>query len=137
MIMLLIYVDDIIATGNNNAKIEQFISNLSSTFAFKDLGNLNFFLGIEVIRNNDTLVLSQSKYIKDMLAKFDLKQCNGTDTPPATTEKLSKNMGEDFTNAIQYRKAIRGLQYAVLTRPKIAYAVNKLSQFMANPLQHH
>ena len=58
MIMLLIYVDDIIVTGNNNAEIEQLISNLSSTFALKDLGNLNFFLGIEVIRNDDTLMLS-------------------------------------------------------------------------------
>ena len=46
-------------------------------------------------------------------------------------------MGEDFTDATQYRKAIGGLQYAVLTRPEIAYAVNKLSQFMANPLQPH
>ncbi|KAH9726481.1 retrovirus-related pol polyprotein from transposon RE2 [Citrus sinensis] len=108
-----------------------------STFALKDLGNPNFFLGIEVIRNDATLVLSQSKYIKDMLAKFDLKQCNGTDTPLATTEKLSKNMGEDFTNATQYKKAIGGLQYAVLTRPEIAYVVNKPSQFMANSLQPH
>ncbi|KAH9714583.1 hypothetical protein KPL71_020707 [Citrus sinensis] len=137
MILLLIYVDDIIVTGNNNAEIEQLISNLSSTFALKDLGNLNFFLGIEVIRNDETLVLSQSKYIKDLLAKFDLRDCKGTDTPLATTEKLSKNMGEVITDATQYRKAIGGLQYAVLTRPEIAYAVNKLSQFMANPLQPH
>ncbi|KAH9750608.1 retrovirus-related pol polyprotein from transposon RE1 [Citrus sinensis] len=137
MILLLIYVDDIIVTRNNNAEIEQLISNLSSTFALKDLGNLNFFLGIEVIRNDETLVLSQSKYIKDLLAKFDLRDCKGTDTPLATTEKLSKNMGEVITDATQYRKAIGGLQYAVLTRPEIAYAVNKLSQFMANPLQPH
>ena len=71
--------------------------------------------------------MSQSKYIKDLLSKFDLKKCNGADTPLATTEKLSKNMGEDFTDATQYIKAIGGLQYAV----------NKLSQFMANPLQPH
>ena len=58
MIILLIYVDDIIVTGNSNAEIEQLISNLSSTFALKDLRNLNFFLGIEVIRNDDTLMLS-------------------------------------------------------------------------------
>ncbi|KAH9726484.1 retrovirus-related pol polyprotein from transposon RE2 [Citrus sinensis] len=132
-----VYMPQPEVTGNNNVEIEQLISNLSSTFALKDLGNPNFFLGIEVIRNDATLVLSQSKYIKDMLAKFDLKQCNGTDTPLATTEKLSKNMGEDFTNATQYKKAIGGLQYAVLTRPEIAYVVNKPSQFMANSLQPH
>lgn len=90
---------------------------------------LNLFLGIEVIRSKDTLVLAQTKYIKDLLAKFDLKNCNGVYSPLATPKKLSKSSGEVLTDSTQYRRAIRGLQYAVLTRPKIAYVVNKLSQF--------
>ena len=132
--LLLIYVDDIIVTGSNNAEIEKLISSLGNTFALKDLGELNFFLGIKIIRNNDTLILSQRKYIKDLLAKFDLKDCKGADTQLATTEKLSKNIGNVFHEPTKYRRAIGRLQYAVITRPEIAYAVNKLSQFMANPL---
>ncbi|KAH9658913.1 hypothetical protein KPL70_023664 [Citrus sinensis] len=111
VVILLIYVDDIIVTGSNNIEIEQLVQDLSSTFALKDLGQLNFFLGIE--------------------------NCNGADTPLATTDKLSKFMGSKYSNPTQYRSAIGGLQYDVLTRPKIAYAVNKLSQFMASPLQPH
>ena len=99
------------------------------------MGQLNFFLGIKVTRNKDTLVLSWSKYLNEILTKFDLKNCNGLDTPLATTEKLTKHVGEKCADSTQYRKVIGGLQYAVLTRPEIAYAVNKLSQFMANPLQ--
>lgn len=93
MVILLIYVDDIIVTGSNNIEIEQIVQDLGSIFALKDLGQLNFFLGIEVTRNENTLVLSQTKYLKELLAKFDLQNCNGADTPLATTNKLSKFMG--------------------------------------------
>ena len=72
-----------------------------------------------------------------MLTKFDMKNCNGLDTLLATTEKLSKYVGEKCADSTQYRRAIGGLQYVVLTRLEIAYAVNKLCQFMANPLQPH
>lgn len=120
LIILLVYVDDIIVTGSNNVEIEQLICNLGNAFALKDLGQLNFFLGIEVTRNEDTLFLSQSKYLKELLTKFDLKNCNGSDTSLATTEKLSKNMGEKHADSTQYRRAIGGLQYVVLTRPEIA-----------------
>ena len=135
LIILLIYVDDIIVTGS--VEIEQLIYNMGNTFALKDLGQLNFFLGIEVTRNEKTLVLSQTKYLKELLTKFDLKNYNGLDTPLATTEKLSKYVEEKCADSTQYRRAIGGLQYIVLTRPEIAYAVNKLIQFMVNPLQPH
>ena len=134
---MLVYVDDIIVTGNNHVEIEQLIYNLGNAFALKDLGQLNFFLGIEVTRNVDTLVLTQSEYLKELLTKFDLKNCNGLDTLLATTEKLSKYVGEKCADSTQDIRAIGGLQFAVLTRPGIAYAVNKLSQFMSNPLQPH
>ncbi|KAH9687883.1 Integrase catalytic domain-containing protein [Citrus sinensis] len=91
-------------------------------------GTLNKYkASIEVTRNEKTLVLSQTKYLKELLIKFDLKNCNGLDTPLATTEKLSKYVGEKCADSTQYRRAIGGLQYVVLTRPKIAYAVNKLT----------
>ena len=110
VIILLIYVDDTIVTGSNNVEIEQIIQDLGSTFALKDLGQLNFFLDIDVTRNENTLVLSQTKYLKELLAKFDLQNCNGADTPFATTDKLSKLMGTKYSDPTQYRRAIGGLQ---------------------------
>lgn len=100
--LLLIYIDDIIVTGSNNAEIEKLISNLGNTFALKDLEELNFFLGIKVIRNNDTLILSRRKYIKYLLAKFDLKDCKRADTQLATTEQLSKNIRNVFHDPTKY-----------------------------------
>ena len=137
VVILLIYVDDIIVIGNNNIEIEQLVQDLGCTFALQNLGQLNLFLGIEVTRNENTLMLSQTKYLKELLAKFDLQNCNGADTPLATTDKLNKFVGTKYSNPTQYRRAIGGLQYVVLTRPEIAYAVNKVSQFMASPMQPH
>lgn len=80
----MMYVDDIIVTKSNNFEIEKLIYNLGNISTLKDLGKLNFFLDIQVIRNKDTLILSQTKYIEDFLVKFDLKNCNGTNTPLVT-----------------------------------------------------
>lgn len=84
LIIVMMYVDDIIVTESNNFEIEKFIYNLGNISTLKNLGKPDFFLGIQVIRNKDTLILSQTKYIEDFLVKFDLKNCNGTDTPLVT-----------------------------------------------------
>ena len=59
----------IIITGSSNKDVEKVIVKLSKTFALKDLGNLNFLLGIQVSRNQDTILLSQTKYVQDLLIK--------------------------------------------------------------------
>ena len=69
IIIMLIYVDDIIIIGNSNKDVEKVIVKLSKTFALKDLGNLNFLLGIQVTKNQDTILLSQTKYVQDLLIK--------------------------------------------------------------------
>lgn len=66
---MLIYVDDIIITGNNSKGIEEVIEKLNEAFALTDLGNLNYFLGIQVTRSQDIIMLSQARYIQDLLAK--------------------------------------------------------------------
>ena len=68
MVIMLVYVDDIIITGNNFTFLKHLISKLNSTFALKDLGPLSYFLGLEVVQYAHGLHLSQSKYIKDILA---------------------------------------------------------------------
>ena len=69
IIIILIYVDDIIITESSNKDVEEVVMKLSKTFALKDLGNLNFFLRIQVARNQDIILLSQTKYVQDLLAK--------------------------------------------------------------------
>ena len=115
---MLIYVDDIIITGNNSSSIEELNSNLNKAFALKDLGELNFFMGIQVNRNQNTILLSQTKYVQDLLAKTEMSNCKGIESPFSTTKKLKKNEGETFHDPTLYRSVIGSLQYAILTRPE-------------------
>ncbi|KAH9667020.1 retrovirus-related pol polyprotein from transposon RE1 [Citrus sinensis] len=137
IVIMLIYVDDIIITGSDSQGIEEVIKDLNTSFALKDLGNLNFFLGIQVQRSQNSLLLSQVKYIQDLLTKTEMTDCKGIETPFSTSEKLKKGVGNKFHDPTLYRSVIGSLQYAVLTMPELAFSVNKLSQFMSDPRQPH
>ncbi|KAH9693065.1 retrovirus-related pol polyprotein from transposon RE1 [Citrus sinensis] len=137
MVIILVYVDDIIVTGSDNKGIEGVIGKLSEAFALKDLGNLSYFLGIQVIRNQNSILLSQAKYVQDLLTKTEMESCKGIESPFSTSEKLKKGEGAKLDNPSFYRSVIGSLQYAVLTRPELAYSVNKLSQYMSDPRQPH
>ncbi|KAH9696050.1 retrovirus-related pol polyprotein from transposon RE1 [Citrus sinensis] len=137
IIIMLIYVDDMIITGSNCQDVEEVVVKLSKTFALKDIGDLNFFLGIQVARTHDTIQLSQTKYIQDLLTKIEMTGCKEIETPFSTSKKLKRNEGARFHDPTLYRSVIGSLQYAVLTRPELAFSVNKLSQYMFDPRQPH
>ncbi|KAH9793982.1 hypothetical protein KPL71_004732 [Citrus sinensis] len=137
VILVLVYVDDIILTGSNPQLIQQVIQHMHHTFALKDLGDLNYFLGIEVVKSATGLYLSQAKYIADILAKHDMVYSSPVSTPMFTSQYLTKDSGDIIRNVSQYRSIVGALQYVTLTRPDIAYSVNKLSQFLSNPRTSH
>ncbi|KAL5553080.1 hypothetical protein UlMin_040481 [Ulmus minor] len=135
--MVLIYVDDIIVTGNDSKNLNQFISKLNKSFALKDLGDLHYFLGIEVYRDETGIYLTQTKYIEDLLKKRNLEHLKHCPTPMAVGKPISKSDGEPMSNPFVYRSAVGALQYLTNTRPYIAFAVNKLIQFMHEPFNVH
>ena len=137
VIYLLVYVDDLIITGNNQQVINNFVHQLSKRFSLKELGVLNFFLGIEVIHTASGLFLSQHQYIRDILDKFNMINAKETTTPMASNTQLKLHDGTGPTNATTYRQLIGSLQYLSLTRPDVAFAINKLSQFMHAPSELH
>ncbi|KAG8479763.1 hypothetical protein CXB51_029589 [Gossypium anomalum] len=137
LMYVLIYVDDIIITGNNNQAIDQFVRQLDATFSLKDLGRLSYFLGIEVQYTTTGLFLNQRKYILDLLRRASMEGSKATPTPMTTTCQLSVNEGQPVADAHVYRSIVGALQYVVITRPDIAFAVNKVCQFMHNPLDIH
>lgn len=136
-VYVLIYVDDILVTGNEPNVIDQFVANLNDEFALKDLGELSYFLGIEVHRDDTGFHLSQKKYILDLLDRLDMMHIKPCHTPAVTGKYLSANKGEPLPNPTTYRSAIGGLQYLTNTRPDISYIVNKLSQFLQFPTTIH
>ncbi|KAG8490495.1 hypothetical protein CXB51_013610 [Gossypium anomalum] len=128
---VLVYVDDIVITGNSSEEISCFVQKLHNKFTLKDMGELHYFLGIEVSRSSSgSLHLSQRKYIRELLARSSMSNAKGVHTPMVSSSMLSKNEGEPLADPTEYRSLAGALQYVVLTRPDIAYAVNRVCQFM-------
>jgi hypothetical protein len=130
-------VDDIIITSSSAPAIDTLLSNLKTDFAVKHLGPLNFFLGIEVIPTADGVILSQQRYIKDILSRTKMIEAKLVSTPMTSSTNLSAYEGEPFFDHTLFCSTVGALQYLSITRPDIAFVVNKLSQFMHKPTQPH
>ncbi|CAH9077043.1 unnamed protein product [Cuscuta europaea] len=137
IIYLLLYVDDIIITGNSESIVTQFISIISKHFAMMDLGNLHYFLGLEAVRSPKGLFLSQHKYVPDLITSFHLHTAKPIRTPLASRTTLSFSDGELVADFTEYRSMVGVLQYLTLTKPDITYAVHLVSQFMHAPRTTH
>ena len=112
---------------------------MQAEFALKDLGDLHFFLGTEVKRGRDGLILTQERYAMDILKRSGMQLCKPVDTPLSPSEKLSivsgNKLGAD--DSTKYRSMVGALQYLTLTRPDIAFTVKKVCQFLHAPTTVH
>ncbi|XP_026437144.1 uncharacterized protein LOC113335251 [Papaver somniferum] len=139
VVVILLYVDDIVLTGNNSSFIASLISKLSEIFAMKDLGELHYFLGIEanLTTSPDSAILTQTRYTLDILTKTNMLDSKPCSTPVTTDKRASALDGVFLSDPLQYRSLVGALQYFTLTRPDITYAVNYVSQFMQAPRDTH
>ncbi|GJX27479.1 ribonuclease H-like domain-containing protein [Tanacetum coccineum] len=139
-VALLVYVNDIVVTGNDLSEIESFLSFLSLKFMIKDLGELKYFLRIEVSKNKNGICLSQRKYCLELLSEYGLLACKPVVTPLQQNTILSFEETENdkfLPSMTEYQKLVGKLIYLFVTRPDIAYDVHCLSQHMHAPLQSH
>lgn len=88
IVYLLLYVDDIIITGNHPAFVVEIIKQLGNSFALKDLGTLNYFLGLPIKYTTNCIFVHQSKYAKDLLSKFHMLDCKPCSNPCATYQSF-------------------------------------------------
>lgn len=137
LLYMLVYVDDIILTGNNNKAIDHIVHSLSRSFAVKDMGPLSYFLGIEVARRESDIILSQRKYINELLVRANLSHATPVPSPCTTNANLSLGDSAPFHDPVKYRQMVGALQYVTLSRPDITFAVNKVCQFMHSPTTNH
>lgn len=137
LVICLIYVDDILLTGNDSVFIKSIISQLSSSFPVKDLGPLHFFLGLEVKRDKSRLFLSQSKYALDLLKRTNMVGAKPCHSPACPSTKLVPGDGDFLENPTEFRSLVGGLQYLTWTRPEISFAVNQVCQHMQRPTTAH
>jgi hypothetical protein len=136
---LLVYVDDNIVTISSPTTIDALLKDLRSEFALKDLGSLHYFLGIEVMKKGNGIVLSQEKCASDLLDKVGMEKCKSVATPLSTSEKMSIEVGTRLgeKDSTRYRSVVGALQYLTLTRPGLSFLVNKVCQFLHAPTTAH
>lgn len=137
ILYLLVYVDDIIVTGSDSSAVASVLSSLAERFSIKDPTDLHYFLGIEATRTKQGLHLMQRKYVMDLLTRTNMVDAKPVATPLPTTPKLTLHGGTKLDDATEYRSIVGSLQYLAFTRPDIAFAVNRLSQFMHQPTTDH
>jgi len=127
-IFVLVYVDDIIVASSSQDATKALLKDLQGEFALKDLGDLHYFLGIEVKKVPDGLLLSQGRYAVDILTRSGMDKAKAVDTPLSVSEKLSVTDGAklETEDATRYRSLVGALQYLTLTRSDISFSVNKV-----------
>ncbi|XP_019155248.1 PREDICTED: uncharacterized protein LOC109152129 [Ipomoea nil] len=135
-VFLLVYVDDIIMMGSDAALVESLLRRLASAFKIRDLGTPGFFLGIETVSTSGGMILSQHRYMVDLLHRSGMTDCKPLTTPASITQAVTPSE-QPFENPTQYRRNVGALQYLTITRPDLAYAVNRLCQFMHSPTDDH
>jgi hypothetical protein len=137
ILIVALYVDDLIFTGNNLKMIEDFRKEMMMRYEMNDLGLLHHFLGIEIYQEVDGVFICQKKYAEKILKKFGMFGCNPTDTPLVVNEKLKKEDGGKKVDASNYRSLVGNLFYLTSTRPDIMFAASLLSRFMNDPSHIH
>ncbi|KAK1590971.1 hypothetical protein Q3G72_000097 [Acer saccharum] len=132
-----IYVDDIVFGSTNKTKVDEFVSVMSSEFEMSMVGELNYFLGMQVKQTSMGIMLNQSKYVKNLVKRFGLENGKDFETPMSTTLKLDKDEKGKSVDQSLYRSMIGSLLYLTASRPDICFSVGLCARFQANPKESH
>ena len=131
------YVDDIIFGATNKKLCKDFEEVMQKKFEMSAMGELAFFLGIQVDQKADGLYIYQTKYVHDILAKFKMQDCSTICTPLCTNHELGPDQDGIAVDQHLYRSMIGSLMYLTVTRPYIMFAVCLCSRFQSNPKESH
>ncbi|XP_019190327.1 PREDICTED: uncharacterized protein LOC109184744 [Ipomoea nil] len=134
---LLVYVDDILIAGTDSTQITKLKQFLDLSFKIKDLGQLQYFLGIEATRSSKGINLCQRKYTLDILKENEFLEAKPAKTPFTTDQRLNTINEKPIANPEHYRRLVGKLLYLTNTKPDISYVVQQLSQFVDKPSDIH
>lgn len=137
-IAVLVYVDDIIITANDDDEVTKLKTDLQQFFKLRDLGPLKYFLGLEIAHSSSGISVCQRKYTMELLEDAGLLDCKPSSIPMDPHVKLRSDGDEPLLEEPEaYRRLIGRLMYLTITRPDITFAINKLCQFTSAPRQSH
>ncbi|KAL8115181.1 hypothetical protein AgCh_021856 [Apium graveolens] len=136
LLLVQIYVDDIIFGSTNDKLCKKFAKLMQSRYQMSMMGELSYFLGLQVKKNEEGTFICQTKYTRNLLKKFGMQDCSSASTPMATATKLDKDTGKSV-DITDYRGMIGSLLYLTASRPDIMYATCLCARFQADPREPH
>ncbi|KAK6115589.1 hypothetical protein DH2020_007858 [Rehmannia glutinosa] len=131
------YVDDIIFGATNESLCKKFSKLIQGEFEMSMMGEINFFLGLQIKQCQEGIYISQSKYTKDLLKKFGIEEGRTVSTPMATNVKIDKDEKGKSVDESKYRGMIGSLLYLTASRSDILHVVCLCARFQSNPKESH
>jgi hypothetical protein len=132
-----IYVDDIIFGATLDSLDHEFSEEMKQEFEMSMIGELNYFLGLQVKQTTEGIFISQSKYAKDLVKQFGLDGNSCARTPMSTSVKISSDLAGKSVDPSLYMSMIGSLLYLTASRPDIAFSVGVCARFQANLKESH
>jgi len=132
IVIIVIYVDDLIIIGDNDADISNLKKLLKQKFEMKDLGELHYFFDIELIQFPKGIWLLQRQYALNKLSEYGMTGYKPISIPLEQNVKLSADVGDLVEDTTMYRRIVGSLIYMTITRPNLSYVVGVVSQIHAN-----
>jgi hypothetical protein len=137
LLIFLVYVDDIIFSSNNASLVKWFASAMQSEFEMSMIGELSFFIGLQITQRSEGIFLSQEKYLREMLKRFQMEHYKPMSTPMVTGCKLSKDDDSPDVDQSSYRSMIGSLLYITSLCPDIMHDVGMVGRYQVAPKHSH
>ncbi|KAJ9553795.1 hypothetical protein OSB04_017840 [Centaurea solstitialis] len=137
MLLVQIYVDDIIFGSTKDDMCKEFEELMHKKFKMSSMGELTFFLGLQVKQKPEGIFINQSKYVASMLQKFGMNDAKPVSTPMETHKHLTADVEGEEVDVHHYRSMIGSLMYLTASRPDIMFAVCVCARFLVRPKESH
>ena len=137
VLIVSLYVDDLIFTGNDELMFIEFKHSMKHEFDMTDLGKMRYFLSLEVFQKSDGVFISQKKYALEVLHRFGMDRSNSICNPIVPGFKFVKDEGGAKVDKTYYKQVVGSLMYLKATRPDMMFVVSIISRYMENPTELH
>ena len=137
ILIIQVYVDDIIFGATNESLCQEFSKLMQGEFEMSMMGELTFFLGLQIKQTQDGIFINQAKYTKELLKRFKMDEAKPCSTPMSTSTKLEKDEGGKLIDSKLYRSMIGSLLYLTASRPDIMFSVCLCARYQSTPRESH
>nr|GFB32482.1 retrovirus-related Pol polyprotein from transposon TNT 1-94 [Tanacetum cinerariifolium] len=129
--------DDIIFASIDPKDCDMFSNEMSSKFQMSMMGQMSFFLGLQVSQSPRGIFINQSKFALEILKKFGMDSCDSVDTPLVDRLKLDEDLSGTLVDQTRFRSMVGSLMYLTASRPDLVFAVCMCARYQAKPTKKH